>query len=575
MKLPNLDFRNLRGDFYGGLTAAVVSLPLALAMGVQSGLGPMVGLYGAIGLGIFAALLGGTPAQVSGPTGPMTLFAALVVGKAAELYGSIEAGLWFVVAVFLLGGLFQIALGLLRLANYVEYIPYPVVSGFMSGIGIVILLLQVHPFLGYLYPNKFFDVFTMLPGAVQNFNVAAAGFMAATVLITYVSSRFIKFIPSTMVALLVCTSAAHWGKVVIPTIGDLYSYLPSFTLPVLKDFNLSHFDMLLEWALAVALIGAMDSLMTSVIAVNVTKRKHNCDQEMIGQGIGNMVAGVMGGIPGGGAIMRTLVNINSGGKTQLSGAIHGFVLLIILLALGKYAAMVPLATLAGIMVAVGIGCIDFRGLKQIGAAPQLDSAVMVGVMVVTVIVGPVSGLVLGLILSSVLFMRKMSEDISSEFLVLPLAIFKDELASVYGRIPEELAKKIFIKPLQGPFFFGFSSGSLKSNDAFSNIKVLIFQMKKISYFDQSGLYALEEAILDLEKHGVLVLMAGLQPQPEQMCRRINLVPGLIPDHLVFPTLADCAGWVAGKLAERDGKMQKILTGELQQQPGELPLKHQI
>ena len=321
------DIQTLKGDLLGGLIAGIVALPLALAFGVQSGLGAAAGLYGAIAAGILAALLGGTATQVTGPTGPMTVVSASVVAVAVSRVGSVESGLGIILLTFLLAGAFQVLFGILGIARYVKYFPYPVISGFMSGVGLIIVVLQIWPFLGSDSPKSTIEVFTRINEPLTAINWAAVGIGAITVLTFYFFPRVTKAIPTALVALLTGTIAAILLGLDVPVIGDIPSGLP--TLKINEMFNVAPADYLivLEFALVLAMLGSIDSLLTSVIADNITKTKHDSNRELIGQGIGNMAAALIGGVPGAGATKGTVVNINAGGKTRLSGALHGLFLL--------------------------------------------------------------------------------------------------------------------------------------------------------------------------------------------------------------------------------------------------------
>jgi sulfate permease, SulP family len=302
-----------RGDFFGGLTAGVVALPLALAFGVASGFGATAGLYGAIAVGLFAALFGGTPSQVSGPTGPMTVIVAAAV---TSLAGNLQA----VFAVILIAGVLQILFGAIKVGIFVRYIPYPVISGFMSGIGVIIILIQLHPLLGAPGVSSPLDAILRLPGALADVRLASL-FLAGVsmVLVFFTPKRITRFIPSPLVALLGGTFLSLLIGLPVATIGDIPSGLPDIALPW---FSIELLPKIMPLALALAVLGTIDSLLTSVVADSMTKGRHNSNRELVGQGIGNIAASLIGGLPGAGATMRTVVNIKSGGVTRVSGVIH-------------------------------------------------------------------------------------------------------------------------------------------------------------------------------------------------------------------------------------------------------------
>ena len=547
-KLFKFDFSNLRGDLFGGITAGIVALPLALAFGVQSGMGAIAGLYGAIALGLFASFFGGTPSQISGPTGPMTVVSSLVVVTAIEKTGSLENGFGTIITIFALAGFFLIMFGVFKLGNYIQYIPYPVVSGFMSGIGAIIIILQVFPLIGQASPKSIVEVFKQLPAGLQNLNLNAVLLSGSTIAIIYIFPKISKAIPSSLVALLAVTLFANWAELDVPLIGSIPSGIPELQI---SQFSVSglNLTLIIELALTLALLGAIDSLLTSVIADNVTKTKHDSNKELVGQGIGNMVAGAIGGLPGAGATMRTLVNVNAGGKTRISGIVHSFLLALILLGAGVYAAQIPLAVLAGILITVGIGIIDYKGFQHIPHVPRADAVVMILVLVLTIFVDLIQAVAAGLILASVLFMKQMSDLGERRVKMASLQEYRKELPWDDENIPSAIIDKIYVKHLDGPLFFGFAPAFLEMAKTLPDIRVVIFRMKRVPHIDQTGLYALEEVIMDLEKRGIATVMTGLKKQHMRMLRRINIIPGLIPEKYLFNTFDDCIEWLNQELTD--------------------------
>jgi sulfate permease, SulP family len=544
------DPSNLRGDLFGGITAGIVALPLALAFGVQSGMGAIAGLYGAIALGIFASAFGGTASQISGPTGPMTVVSSLVVLTAIESTGSIENGFGTIILIFCLAGALLILFGILKLGTYIKYIPYPVVSGFMSGIGVIIIILQIFPFMGQASPKSIIEVFKQLPEGLQNINFEAVLVAGATIAIIYIFPKITKAIPSSLVALLAVTLIANWTNLDVPLIGNIPEGIPELQI---SKFSLSgiELNLIIELALTLALLGAIDSLLTSVIADNVTKTKHDSNKELIGQGIGNMVAGAIGGLPGAGATMRTLVNVNAGGKTRLSGIVHGALLMFILLGAGVYAAQIPLSVLAGILITVGIGIIDYKGFRHIPHVPKADAVVMILVLILTVFVDLIQAVAAGMILASILFMKQMSDQGGRRVTISPLREYMKELPWDDENIPSTIVDKIFVKHLDGPLFFGFAPAFQEMAKTLPDIRVVIFRMKRVPHIDQTGLYALEEVIMGLGKRGIATVMTGLKPQHMRMLRRINIIPGLIPEKYLFDTFQGCVEWLNQELNDTD------------------------
>lgn len=540
MSGKTFDTSSLRGDFFGGLTAGIVAIPLALAFGVQSGMGAIAGLYGAIALGIFAAWFGGTHTQVSGPTGPMTVVSSVVIAAAIARLGSLEAALGTIIAIFLLAGLFELLLGVMRIGQYVRYMPYPVVSGFMSGIGVIIICLQIFPFLGLPSPQKIVDVFLQLPETLSVINYPSVTLAGATILIIYLFPRVTKAVPSPLVALILMTIISNLMELDVRIIGNIPEGLPALKLDTLAGTDLSHPMLIILPALTLAALGAIDSLLTSIIADNMTKTQHNSNKELIGQGIGNMAAAAIGGIPGAGATMRTVVNIRSGGRTRLSGAIHGVTLLIILLGAGAYAKLIPLPVLAGILITVGIGIIDYKGLKHLVHVPRTDAVIMMVVLGMTVFVDLLQAVAVGMVLASVLFMKKMSDLIEGEAESISLKHFTREPAwNDESIIPASLADKIFIKHFDGPIFFGFASAFQAMMRVMPEVLVVIMRMPRVPYIDQSGIYVIEDAVMALVGKGIKVLITGVQEQPKDMLKRIDLIPNVIPEKHLFPDFPSC------------------------------------
>ena len=539
------DFSNLKGDVTGGLVAGVVALPLALAFGVQSGLGAISGLYGAIAVGILAALFGGTATQASGPTGPMTVVSAALVANAIEVAGSLQDAMGIILLSFLVGGALQIVFGLINIAGYIKYFPYPVISGFMSGVGLIIIILQIFPFVGLDSAKSTLKVVADLPRLFSDFNWQALALGAMTVIIYYLFPKINKSIPSPLVALILVSIFAYFIQWDVPIIGEIPSGLPSLQLDELFTVDSSAYFLVLEYGMVLAVLGSIDSLLTSVIADNMTKTKHNSNRELIGQGIGNMVAALIGGIPGAGATKGTVVNINSGGKTRLSGALHGAFLLAILLGLSSLAAYIPLAVLAGILIPIGFKIVDMKGLRHLKLVPKADTAVLILVLLWTTFGSLIQAVGIGVTLAALLFMKRAS-DISEEGMQV------GTLAGFDGEKPwedekefyENFKDQIYIKHLYGPLFFGFTSHFQEQvKNIESGIKVLVIRMDRVPYVDQSGIYALENAILDLALRDIKVVITGLQEQPKDLLTSIDIIPNLVPEEQLFDHIDGSFEWV--------------------------------
>lgn len=625
-KIFGLDFSNFRGDLFGGITAGIVALPLALAFGLQSGLGATAGLYGAIFISFFAALFGGTNTQISGPTAPMTAVSMVIIaGIVAANEGDIEKALPAILMVFVLAGLIQILLGVLQIGKYIKYIPYPVVSGFMTGIGVIILITQVLPMLGYYpkedvdYVNKFIpqaeevilekilqdeaaedilvledfketvkragnitrteitqeaqvlasnnasgvvNALLLIPRALKNINYLDFLMGLITIFIIYGFKRITTVIPSTLVALFVVSLGAFFFAPGYRTIGDIPSGFPVFQIAIFSNFSLGAISPYIFTAISLALLGAIDSLLTSVVADNMTKTKHNPNKELVGQGIGNTVAAFFGGIPGAGATIRTVVNINSGGKTKLSGMIAGLLLLFILMSLGPLASQIPAAVLAGILVTVGIGVMDYKGLRHIRLVPISEVVVMFIVLGLTVFVGLIEAVAIGLILACILFMKEISDVVDLRTTSTPLQKFSRDIPWVdEGNIVERMGDYVYIKHLDGPLFFGFAQRFQELIKNLPEVKVVIIRMDKVPYVDQSGAYAMEDAIIDLQTQGITVVFTDIHGQPLNLFESLSLIPELVPSEYCFKDFQSCLEWLEGFL-KNEIDSSRVSSGKL-------------
>ncbi len=606
-------FSNIKGDAFGGITAGIVALPLALAFGVSSGLGPSAGLYGAIFICFFAALFGGTATQISGPTAPMTAVSMVVVASiVAANNGNLSQALPYVLLVFLLAGLMQIGLGAIGLGKYVKYIPYPVVSGFMTAIGVIIIITQILPLVGY-YPKEdadFVDKFkpqanevlldkilkeeaaegllvledfketitraeriteediqneaeilasseaSGVIGAVKTFSRAMSNISfielilaLLTIAIIYGFKKITTAVPSTLVALLVVSGGAYFMDLNYRPIDEIPSGFPIPHLEMFTGFQLGMLTPYIFTALTLAFLGAIDSLLTSVVADNMTKTKHNSNKELIGQGIGNSIAAVFGGIPGAGATIRTVVNIQSGGKTKLSGMIAAIFILIILLALGPVASKIPAAVLAGILITVGIGVMDYKGLKAIPKIPKEEVIIMLVVMLLAVFWNLVYAVGIGLVLGALVFMKKMADLTASESDVKPLT--QEKAWADETSFPKELKEEVFIKHIKGPLFFGsISDFQLLAKQIPITASHVIIRMDRVPYIDQSGLYALEEVISELLKQGIVVLMVDIKPQPKYLMESIDIIPDLIKKAHIFDTFTECTNYIKNNVKDK-------------------------
>jgi len=606
LKKIGIDFSNFKEDLFGGITAGIVALPLALAFGVSSGLGPSAGLYGAVFVSFFAALFGGTNTQISGPTAPMTAVSMLVIsGIIANNDGDVSKAIPAIMTVFLLAGLFQIGLGALGLGKFIKYIPYPVVSGFMTAIGVIILITQVLPSVGY-YPKEDMDyvenfkpraeeiilknilkeeveegqlvlenfkatieraneitetsiikesqtlagketsgvlgALKIIPRALKNINLLELILALSTIIIIFGFKRITTAIPSTLIALLVVSGIAIAFDLNYRSIEKIPYGLPTPDFRIFSQFSFSGITPYIFTAMTLSLLGAIDSLLTSVVADNMTKTKHKPNQELIGQGIGNSIASFFGGIPGAGATIRTVVNINAGGKTKLSGMLAGILLLVVILALGPVASKIPAAVLAGILITVGIGVIDYKGLKALPHMSRSEAVILITVLILSSTWNLVYAVGIGLIIASLIFMKKIG-DLTTQSSRVKL-LTKEEVWEDEIDFPKDLKEEVFIKHIKGPLFFGSTSDFQQlAKQIPDTATTVIVRMELMPYMDESGLYAMEDVLIDLSKNGRKIILVGLLEQPKYMLERINIIPGLIPKDQLFNDFESFLVWV--------------------------------
>lgn len=491
------DTRNLRGDIMGGVTTGVVALPLALAFGEASGAGPIAGLYGAIIVGFFAAMFGGTGANVSGPTGPMIVVFA---GVFASLSG--DPALVFLAVI--LAGVIQILLGVFKFGQYIKLVPYPVVSGFMSGIGCIIIALQTARLFGHEPIGKgTIPALQSIPGAVADPNWIALFLGLLTLAIVFFWPKNLgKWIPGALAALLIGTviSIMLPGA---PILGDIPTGLPSLVIPA---FEADAMFIVLEAAILLALLGAIDSLLTSLVADNMTRTQHDSDKELIGQGIGNSIAGFFGAIPGAGATMRTVVNIRSGGSTKISGMIHGVLLFAVAIVLAPLASQIPHAVLAGILVKVGYDIIDVAYLKRAHRGPRWDLALMVVVLMLTVFVDLITAVAVGVVLAALAFVKQTAdEQLKSLMSIEPRTDHPEEL-----KILREAKGRITMFDFGGPLSFGAAAdlGHQVRDKWKDGHAALIMDFSRTPNVDLSAIKAIETIAEDAEVAGKQLLISG-------------------------------------------------------------------
>ena len=537
-KPPIFDFSNIRGDIFGGVTAGIVALPLALAFGAgvfPPGVegGAIAGLWGAIIVGFFAALFGGTNTQISGPTGPMVVvFAGLLASLVATMDPSMTieeqvlSAIPLLFAAVVLGGVIQILAGVFKLGKYIKLVPYPVISGFMSGIGVIIILLQFSRlFGGAPEGGTVFSAIEAIPVAISNINYSALGLAVLTLATVFLwPKKFSKFLPGTLAALIVGTLA---GLLMtnVPILGQIPSGLPDFVIPQLSGSTLI---IVLEAAVILAILGAIDSLLTSLVADNVTRTRHNSDQELIGQGVGNTIAGFFGALPGAGATMRTMVNIRTGGSTKISGMVHGLVLLAIVLVLSPLAAKIPHAVLAGILVKVGYDIIDFSYIRSALRGPRFDYALMALVLIVTVFVDLITAVGVGVVLAALAFVWKTADlQLKEASNILPRTTTAEE-----RKILEDSENRISMFDFGGPMSFSAAAdlGHHVRQGIHEGPGAIVLDFSRLPFVDVSAARAIETIAIDAKSSGKRVYTSGISPEVMKKLKGLRIDESLDPKY---------------------------------------------
>ena len=533
--------KNVRGDILGGLTAAVVALPLALAFG-ETALGDggaIYGLYGAVIVGFLAALFGGTPSQVSGPTGPMSVTVAVLVIAILqkESLSSLPAEqiVPLIMGAVIVGGIFQILFGLLKLGKYITLVPYSVVSGFMSGIGFIIIATQLGPLLG-IQTDK--GVLNGLISLSQNFIpfLPAVVVSALTMIIVFFAPRKItQWVPSPLLALLIITPLSvlifndsnliEKGKDVLPRIGNIPEGGLQFSMP---DFKYK--TLILTGGLQLAVLGAIDSLLTSLVADNITQTRHDSNRELIGQGIGNAVGGFFGGLPGAGATMRTVINVKSGGMTPLSGMTHSIVLLIVLVAAGPLASQIPKALLAGILIKVGLDIIDWRFLLRAHKLSIKTAAVMYGVLLMTVFWNLIWAVLVGVFVANMLTIDSITqtqlEGMDEDNPIDNKSLNNAQLPSDEKDLLDKCGGEVMLFRLKGPLSFGAAKGISERMMLIKKYKFLILDITDVPRMGVTASLAIEDMMLEAKNNNRKAIVAGANEKVKERLAKFG-VEGIV------------------------------------------------
>lgn len=531
MQLTNrINFQHLRGDLFGGVTAAVIALPMALAFGVASGAGAVAGLWGAVLVGFFAALFGGTPTLISEPTGPMTVVMTAVIANLTA--ADPENGMALAFTVVMMAGVFQIIFGSLRLGKYVTMMPYTVISGFMSGIGIILVILQLAPFLGQASPpGGVVGTLQSIPELLSNIQPAETVLAAITVaIIWFMPARFKKVIPPQLIALIAGTvlSLVLFSDVDIRRIGEIPMGFPALQVPT---FSPSQFQLMVVDAAVLGMLGCIDALLTSMVADSLTRTEHNSNKELIGQGLGNIISGLFGGIAGAGATMGTVVNIQAGGRTALSGLTRAAVLLVVILGAANLAATIPLAVLAGIALKVGIDIIDWSFLKRAHQVSIKGALIMYVVIALTVLVDLIVAVGVGVFIANILTIERMSLLQAKSVKTISDADDTIVLNANEKRWLDEANDRVLLFRLSGSMIFGVAKAITREHNAIKDCDAIVFDLSDVTHLGVTASLTIESAIKEAIEKGRHVFIVGATGQTRRRLENLKVLSLLPPNHL--------------------------------------------
>ncbi|PTO82609.1 sodium-independent anion transporter [Vibrio splendidus] len=488
---------SLKGDMFGGVTTAIISLPLALAFGVASGAGAEAGLWGAIMVGLFAALFGGSSSLISEPTGPMTVIMTAVMTSMVAKYP--ETGMAMTFTVVMMAGAFQILLGTLKLGKYVTLMPYSVISGFMSGIGVILIILQLSPLLGHAAPSGgVMGTLSALPDTLAHLKISELFLGALTLGILFgFPAKYRKYVPAQLVALVAVTllSVIIFDTDSIRRIGEIPAGLPSLVIPTISS---EQFTTMVIDALVLGTLGCIDTLLTAVIGDSLTRKEHDSDKELRGQGIANMISGLFGALPGAGATMGTVTNIQVGARSPLSGVIRALVLALVVLVAGGLTEPIPMAVLAGIAMYVGFNILDWSFIQRAHKVSYAGMGVMYGVMLLTVFVDLIIAVGLGVFISNILIIERLSREQARQVKAISDGDDEDDipLTDSERQLLDSANGKVLFFYLSGPMIFSVSKAISRQHSSISDYEAMILDLTDVPMIDVTVGLALENAIKD-------------------------------------------------------------------------------
>ncbi|EGQ7811879.1 SulP family inorganic anion transporter [Vibrio parahaemolyticus] len=523
---------NFKGDIFGGVTTAIISLPLALAFGVASGAGAEAGLWGAIMVGLFASLFGGSNTLISEPTGPMTVIMTAVLTSMMAKYP--ETGMAMTFTVVMMAGAFQILLGTLKMGKYVTLMPYSVISGFMSGIGVILIILQLSPLLGHAAPTGgVLGTLSAMPETISNlkFNELFLGLLTLGILFFF-PKKYRKYVPAQLVALVAVTllSVMLFDTEDIRRIGEIPAGLPSLVAPHIDP------DMFVEMvidALVLGTLGCIDTLLTAVIGDSLTRKEHDSDKELRGQGLANMISGLFGALPGAGATMGTVTNIQVGARSPLSGVVRALVLALVVLVAGGLTEPIPMAVLAGIAVYVGFNILDWSFIQRAHKVSFSGMAIMYGVMLLTVFVDLIVAVGLGVFVSNIMIIERLSREQARQVKAISDADEDDvPLTDSERGLLDRANGRVLFFYLSGPMIFSVSKAISRQHTSISDYDVMILDLTDVPMLDVTVGLALENAIKDaLDAHCEVYLLCPNQRTREQL-EKFHVID-LVPDNNMY------------------------------------------
>ena len=532
MFLNHISTRNVRGDVFGGVTAAVVALPMALAFGVASGAGAAAGLWGAVIIGLVASLFGGTPTLISEPTGPMTVvFTAVILSFTSQIPDKGTA-LAMAFTVVVLAGVFQILFGFFRLGRYITMMPYTVISGFMSGIGVILVILQLAPFLGQSSPSGgVIGTLSALPELAAGVQPLELGLAVITLLILWFTPEQLKrFCPPQLLALVVGTllSLTLFGDVELRRIPEFTAEFPSFNPPT---FSGDQIRLMVVNGAVLGMLGCIDALLTSVVADSLTRTEHDSNKELIGQGLGNVMSGLFGGLPGAGATMGTVVNIQAGGRSALSGIVRALILMLVILLAAPLAAQIPLAVLAGIALKVGFDIIDWSFLQRAHHLSIKAACITYGVIALTVLVDLIWAVFIGVFVANVLTIERMTALQARGVKTISTTDDDVELPEDQQALLDQAGGRLLLFQLTGPMIFGVAKTISREHNAIEDCEAVLFDLTEVSHLGVTASLALENAIKEAVEVGRSVYLVVMNGSTRNRLEKLKLLELLPENHV--------------------------------------------